>query len=254
MEFDVANWFLVFARVGAILLGLPMFSASHFPVAIRVALAALLAFLIVPLVPAYPMAGSSFWSLLHVLAGEVLIGLLLGFICRMVFLALEMGGGIIANEMGLSVAPQINPLTGGMSQAPELIVYWLSVMLFLSLDLHHWTLAAIQRSYVLLPVGHAHLSESLMLDLVGRTAGVFAISLQIAAPLMAVSFVLSLVFSVLGRAVPQMNVFSESFSIRTIAGLLVFGLSCRFMAEHMSKYLQRLPEDMLRVASILANG
>jgi len=78
------------------------------------------------------------------------------------------------------------------------------------------------------------------------------VGLQMAAPVMAVSFILALIFSVLGRAVPQMNVFSESFAIRLFAGLTVFGASMPLMAQHIANYLGRLPEDMLRVAALLA--
>ena len=80
------------------------------------------------------------------------------------------------------------------------------------------------------------------------------LGLQIAAPVMAVSFVITIVFSVLGRAVPQMNVFSESFPVRTLAGLAVFGLTCTFMAQHIANHLRRLPEDMLRVAQLMGAG
>ena len=74
------------------------------------------------------------------------------------------------------------------------------------------------------------------------------------APIIAVSFVINLVFSFLGRAVPQMNVFSESFAVRIIAGLSVFGLSLQLMAQHMLNYLRRLPDDILRVAQLLSGS
>ncbi len=59
--------------------------------------------------------------------------------------------------------------------------------------------------------------------------------------------------ALLGRAVPQMNVFSESFPVRTLLGLISFGLTCTFMGQHIANYLRRLPEDMLNVAR-LAGG
>ena len=80
----------------------------------------------------------------------------------------------------------------------------------------------------------------------------FVIALQLAAPVMAVSFIVSLVFSVLGRAVPQMNVFHESFTIRTLAGLSVFGVTLQLMAAHIDNYLRRLPEDVFSVAQLLS--
>ena len=71
---------------------------------------------------------------------------------------------------------------------------------------------------------------------------------------MAVSFVITVIFSVLSRAVPQMNTFSESFSVRCLAGLTVFGLTCHLMAQQIENYLRRLPEDILRVAQLIGSG
>jgi flagellar biosynthetic protein FliR len=125
-------------------------------------------------------------------------------------------------------------------------------MALLSLDLHHWMIAGFQKSYALVPIGGAHLKEALLVDVVARSGKVFMLALQIAAPVMAVSFLVTLVFAVLGRAVPQMNVFSESFPVRTFVGLVTFGMSCTFMAQHIANYLRRLPEDMLNVARLAA--
>ena len=97
----------------------------------------------------------------------------------------------------------------------------------------------------------ALLREALALDVLSRSRQVFVIALQIAAPLMGVSFVVTLVFSVLSRAVPQMNVFNESAPVRTLLGLSVFGLTCTFMAQHIANYLHRLPDDMLSVAKLV---
>ena len=75
-----------------------------------------------------------------------------------------------------------------------------------------------------------------------------------AAPLIAVSFIIMFVFSVLGRAVPQMNVFSESFGVRVLCGMAVFGGALQIMAQHLINYLHRLPEDMVRVAQLMGKG
>jgi flagellar biosynthetic protein FliR len=185
------------------------------------------------------------------MAMEVCIGLILGFASRMIFFALEIAGAVVGIEIGLAMPAGLNPLTDTSMTPPATILYYLAVMLWLTLDMHHWMLAAFQRTYSFLPVGGAHLSQAFLADIVGRTSGIFVIALQLAAPLMAVSFIISLIFSVLGRAVPQMNVFSESFALRPLVGLSVFGLTLELMAGHIVNYLRRLPEDVLRVAQLL---
>jgi flagellar biosynthesis protein FliR len=252
VDFQFTTWFLVFTRVGALLVSMPIFSTRGFPVQLRVALAALLAFILLPVLPAQPVDTSSLWALIRVMFVEVSIGVLLGFVCRFLFFALEFAGGLIATEMGLMLPSEFNQLIGSSSMAPATLLYWLAAMLFFSLDLHHWMIAGFQHSYAVVPMGGAHLSEALLVNVISRSGKIFVIALQIAAPVMAVSFLITLVFSVLSRAVPQMNVFAESFSVRTLAGLLTFGLTCTFMAQHIANYLHRLPDDMMNVARLMA--
>ena len=253
MDFGLTNWFYVFVRAGALLAVFPAFAAQTMPVQLRIGLAALIAFLASPFLP-LPAADPSFWVLMRLLFVEASIGLLLGFVCRLIFFAIDLAGGIIATEMGLMLSSNFNPLTSAALPVPGTILFWLAMMLLFTLNLHHWVIVAFQHSYVLVPVGGAHLGEALALDIVRRTGDIFRIALQMTAPVMAVSFVISLIFSVLSRAVPQMNVFAESFPVRSLAGLAVFGLTCHLMAQHLENYLRHLPDDLLHIARLLGTG
>ena len=187
MNAALTTWFLVFTRVGAMLSILPMFSTQMIPVQLRVALGALVALIVTPMLPTVPADGMSIWLLVKLMFMEVSIGLLLGFVCRFVFYALEIAGGFIATDMGISLPSEFNQLVSGQTMAPGLLLYWIAMMTMLSLDLHHWMIVGFQKSYALVPVGSAHLSEALLVDVIARTGKVFVIAIQIAAPVMAVS-------------------------------------------------------------------
>lgn len=253
MSSDLTNWLLVFVRAGAMLTVFPIFSITNVPRQVRLALGALLALLVAPMTPDLA-SPQDLWGLIGVIALELGFGLLLGFTSRMVFYALDIAGNLLAAEIGLSMPTSINPMTASQSTDTANLLNYLAAMLWLSLNLHHSLLLAFRRSFVFLPIGGGHLSETLLLDVVGRTTHLFAFALQLAAPLVAVSFIITLVFAVLSRAVPQMNVFSESFGVRLLAGLTVFGLTCQLMGQHIANYLRRLPEDVLRVAQLLGGA
>ncbi|HZQ45444.1 MAG TPA: flagellar biosynthetic protein FliR [Verrucomicrobiae bacterium] len=251
---DLTNWMMVFLRVSAMLSIFPVFSASNFPVQLRLALGALLAALICPVLPPALSQAHDMWGLVGMMAMEVGIGLALGFASRMIFFALDMAGAIISTEIGLQLPPSLNPMSGGQTNSTGSILFYLAAMLWLNLDMHHWMLVGLQKTYSFLPLGGGHLSGALMTDMIARTSQTFLIALQLSAPIMAVSFIISLVFSVLGRAVPQMNVFQESFVFRILIGLSVFGLTMQLMSQHIINYLRRLPEDVLHVAQLLGAG
>jgi flagellar biosynthesis protein FliR len=250
---ELINWFYVFVRVSALMAALPVFTAAPAPVPVRIALCAVAAMIVAPLLPAPPSA-PQMADVFRLLISEALVGLLLGFVCRFVFFAVDLAGGLVSTEMGLSMSSTFNPMTAGATPLPSLLLYWLALVIFLSLDLHHWVLAGLQRSYALAPVGSARVTEALFHDVIRRSGRIFVIALQIAAPVMAVSFLITIVFALLGRAVPQMNVFYEGTTARTLVGLLAFGFTCTLMGQHISNYLRRLPEDMLRVAQMLGSG
>lgn len=251
---EVANWLMVFLRAGALLVLMPVLGTQNIPVRVRLGLAACLSLLVAPGLPPTDVATLSMWGLITRVTQELGAGLLLGFVTRLVFYGLDFAAGIITAEIGLNVPGIMNPLNDSQSGAPAMAMFLLGSMLFLSLDLHHWLLVAFQRSYAVLPVGGASLDELTVLEVVHRSALAFGFGVRVAAPFIAVAFVVTLIFSVLGRAVPQMNVFTESFAVRILAGLSVFGLTCSLLAHHLSEYLRRLPEDALRVARLLGSG
>jgi flagellar biosynthetic protein FliR len=142
-------------------------------------------------------------------------------------------------------------LTQQASQLAGTILMFLATIVMFTLNLHQWMLLGFERSYDVLPIGGAHMNNLLFDNIVAQTSRVFMLALQISAPIIAVSFVVTLVFAVLSRAVPQMNVFTEMFGFRIFAGLIVFGYTLQLTAQYVSNYLNRLPDDMLVVAQTL---
>jgi flagellar biosynthetic protein FliR len=252
--FDVVTWFLIFARLGAILAFFPLFSGGNVPVVIRIALSALVAFLVLPSVPTVVLDNHSVGLVIRSMVIEVTIGVLLGFICRLVFLAIELAAGILASEMGLSMSTMFNPLNSQSMPTPGILLYWLAIMLMFTMDMHHWLLAGFQKSFTAVPIGAAGMSQALYTDIMARGGKVFFVAIQMTAPVLACSFLVTMIFSVLGRAVPQMNVFAESFPVKSLAGMFVFGTTTTLMATHIMNYLKRLPADFLKVAQLLGGG
>ena len=248
---EFTTWLFVLMRAGALLAVFPLFSMPGFPVQLRIALGGALALATVPFLE--PWLPPDTWAgLIGCIVREIGIGLLFGFVSRLAFYLVEFAGSVMAAEIGLNMASTVNPMSSGRSEAPGLILFYLAAMLFLTLDLHHWLLVAFQKTYAVLPIGGGRLGSALLGDIVGRTSKLFLLGTVMAAPVIAVSFMINLIFSVLGRAVPQMNIFVESLSFRIIAGLVVLGATLNVTAQHISNYLRQLPGDMLEVARLLA--
>ena len=248
---ELATWILVFFRVSAMLAVQPFFSADHLPRQSRLALGAMVALLSVPMIPQVTLEHRSLWSMVGLIAQEVAAGLILGFICRIAFFAVEMAGSLIANDVGLNMASTLNPLVNSPMAPTSTALYWMALVIMLCLDLHHVFIAGFLRSYEFLPIGGMRISEALVHNFTTRTGWIFICGLQIAAPIMAVTFIITLVFALLGRAVPQMNVLAESMPVKLIGGMIVFGFTCSLMGEHVVNLFHRIPEDMIRFSVLM---
>jgi len=247
-------WMIVFTRASALFAIFPLFSSTNFPLRVRIALAAALAILVSPSISNIVVPPKTISGLVLLFTSEVFIGLLLGFTSRLVFYAIDFAGSIISTEIGLNFVPSPDPFSQSQSTAPGFILYFLAAMLLLTFDMHHWLILAFRKTYELVPPGSAVIREALMSDIIERSSVIFLIAILLASPVLAVSFIISLVFSILNRAVPQMNVFVESFSVRVIAGLLVFGLSLLLMAQHLINYIRRLPDDLVVISQLISGS
>jgi len=230
----------------------PLLSAPNVPVRLRVALSAFLSLMVFPNV-SNPVDVSTLGLLqiVIVIFKEVSLGIFLGFICRLFVYVVQLAGTFISTEIGLQTSTLITP-DGVSVDVPAAVLNLLAMMLFLSLDVHHILISVFQQTYVVLPIGSGGLTDELFDDLTLRAGKIFLLAVQIAAPLIAVSFLIGVVLMMLGRAVPQMNIFFESFTIRLFAGLVVFGFSISLAAQHLSDYLRHIPRDLLEVARLLS--
>ena len=249
------TWFMVFIRAGAMLSIFPIFSAAAMPMRIRIALAGFLAMLSMPGVslPEGFIDGDSI-SFVGLIAKEVAFGLLLGFVCRLILFAVALAGHYIGGQLGLQLSSLIAPGESTPSQTPAVMLNMITVMLMFSLDIHFELLMGFQQSYNVLAIGGGHLSNALFTEITGLCARTFVVALRIAAPLLAVGIVVNLLMMVLGRTIPEVNVFILSFSIRILVGVFLFGFTLSLAAREITNYLRHLPDDFVVVTRLLAGG
>jgi flagellar biosynthetic protein FliR len=97
--------------------------------------------------------------------------------------------------------------------------YVLSILLFFIADIHHSVIAVIGKSFELIPPGGALIREGLTTFMMNLGTTLFAMSLQFAMPVIIIIFAINVSLGLIARAVPQINVFMESFPLRIIAGM-----------------------------------
>ena len=244
---EIVVWVLVFLRTGAFFLGIPLFAGKMIPVKIRTSFALLFSLLINPLVPADLELASHFAGAILLSLNEICIGLLLAMTVRMVFFAVELAGHLISYEIGLMASNSLNPLLGSSNATITTLLYYFSLLIFFVAGIHYDVLQAFIMSFEILPIGAFFLKASPTVEFVEEVSHVFVIGTLMAAPFIALNFLVNVSFAVLGKAVPKMNVFMTSFAIRILSGLLLLVSSILLISSYILENSRRSVEIMLDI-------
>lgn len=246
LEF-LLTWMLVLMRSLGVVILLPTLAGHPLPPTVRVALGVCVATLVAGVVPPAQMPASQL-QLVFAVAGEVIMGLAMGFIGRLTFAAVEMAGRLITSEIGLSASPGF----GVPQPANEPLAAFLSMFAGLLFFLWGWHLVAITafaRSFRLAGPGQAVFQSGVPDFFIQSTGHVIELGLRIAAPFIALNFLVNLAFAVLGRAVPKMNVFILSLPVRLMVGLGLLSGSGALIVRYLNVEFADLPLNLLRLVS-----
>lgn len=240
-------WMMVLLRSTGLILQLPVVAGRPIPIPIRVAMSVCLATLLAGVVPAEPppLAG---WPLFVAAVRETVLGLLLGFVVRLAFAGVEMAGRLISTEIGLAVAPGMGVPEPSTEPVASLLSTF-AVVLFFLFGAHEGVLAAFVRSFHLSAAGAATLHQGAALSLINASASLIELGLRIAAPFIAMNFLVTLAFSALGRAVPRMQVFIIGFSARALVGFGLLAGAGALVARYLYVEFGDTPWRMLQAIS-----
>ena len=217
---------LVFVRVGSALMLLPGYGEPYVPPRFRVFLALMISLAVVPnLSQSLPPMPVSAVSLGLVILGEILIGAFLGTLARMFLAALTTAGMLIAYMSTMANALVNDPSAAQQGSIAGSFLTVVALLMIFTLNLHHMMLWAVVDSYQLFVPGEVPPIGDFS-ELITRTvAQSFLLSFQIAAPFVVVGLIFFLGLGLLGRLMPQIQVFFMAMPLQIAVGMVVLAAS-----------------------------
>lgn len=219
---------LIFARVGTALMLLPGFGEVYVMQRFRLLLGFLVSLLLTPiLAPLMPPLPGGAVKLVDIVGSEVVIGLFLGTVSRILLAALDTAGTVASFQLGLSAAQIFNPMVASQGSLPSTLYSLLGVLLIFLTDLHHMLLRALVDSYDVFAPGVLPPLDDLS-DMIARSvAGAFVIGIEMAAPFILLGLVFFVALGIVGRLVPQLQIMFVTLPLQIMGGLfaLVFVLA-----------------------------
>jgi flagellar biosynthesis protein FliR len=201
-------FFLVFCRMGSAIMVLPGFGEAYVPARIRLLLAAMFSLLLAPVIHNIPAMPNDIFRLFNILLAEILIGIFLGGISRILISAIHMGGMIIAYQSSLASAVT-QDLTLSQAQGTSLgnlLGVSAMVMLFAT-DLHHLILRGLADSYILFTVGKFPQVDDFANHATLLINSSFHMAMKIAAPHIVIGLMIYLGAGIIARLMPNIQIF-----------------------------------------------
>jgi len=234
---EVATILLVFARIGAALMVLPVFGEGYVLARARLVIALTLAVMLTPVLRASlpPVTGfdAAFAGLV---VGEVVHGLFIGSFVRLGIMALSVAGTTFAMQMGFGAANFFNPMAGAQTAVTGNLLTAAGLMTLLVLDGHHAMLAGLVASYDALPAGAGVAAGDMAAAMARGSADAMVLGVQMAMPITVAAVVLYGVLGMMSRLVPTLQVMFVAMPAQILIGLAVLGLSLGAIVELYARF------------------
>lgn len=216
--------FLAFCRIGACFMLMPGFGSARVPLQIRLFIAlavswALLIHLWDVILPAIP-AGADMMFLL--IASEMVIGAVIGLVCRFYMLALQFIGAVIAMSSGFggmvgTVIEEEEP-----QPAMTTIITFSALLLLFVVGFHHEIVKALVASYRVAPVAALADARMSLVNLTDVLSEAFYIMLRLGSPFVAYGILVNLATGFVNKLAPQIPVYFISLPFVIAGGLILF--------------------------------
>ncbi|MEO1524845.1 MAG: flagellar biosynthetic protein FliR [Planctomycetota bacterium] len=237
---------LVLTRVSVFVAVFPLFSRRQLPTLVKVGLSAALTvfwFSEVETQTAESLHGANTWTAILLLAKEIVAGIVLGTAMATFFYPAKVAGAYVGQELGLSLASISDPGSQDSSTLVTRLFETFAILLFFSINLHHFLILALHYSFEQLNAGLS-VTELPTESLVTLLTRVCDYGLLITAPLMILLMLVSLILAFLNRAAPSLNLFSVGMSIRSGLGIFCLFLFSPVIFGAMETYLYRVQQHI----------
>jgi flagellar biosynthetic protein FliR len=171
-----------------------------------------------PPMPAIPLFSlASFGIMLQ----QILIGIAMGLVLRIMIAVVQTAGEFISMQMGLGFATFFQPDAGTNTMVLSRLLELLTLLMFLAMDGHLITIEILAWTFEVLPIGSTSIDATFAETLARWGGTIFSSGLLMAIPIVTALLLINLSLGILNRASPQLSIFSVGFPMTLTAGLVL---------------------------------
>ncbi|MDN5314244.1 MAG: flagellar biosynthesis protein FliR [Clostridiales bacterium] len=215
-------YLLVLVRSSGFFVLSPIFGRRNLPVRFRLGLALILSVMFIQLYPPAEIFTSE-PSITYVLLviGEVLVGLIIGYITIVFFALPAIAGQIIDIQLGIGMGAVFDPSMGTQTTYSGMLLNIVMTVYFFTLDGHLKLIRILGLTYERIPVGEVRLNPVLPTVAMEAFFLMVMLAVTLALPIIASALVSEVTMGVLMRAVPNFHAYMVGIPLKIIIGLVV---------------------------------
>lgn len=239
-------------RILGLFASAPLFSESSINTRTKVGVAIAITLVVAPTLPPMPDLPPSSWAGLWLGIQQVLIGIALGFVMKLVFATVILAGNVIGFQMGLSFASFFDPSTGAQTSVVSRLLNIVAMLVFLATNGHLVMLSAFIHTFEIFPIAPASLDPNGWGVIMDWSKDMFLSGMLLALPLIIVLLTMNLAFGILNRTAQQITVFAVGFPITLITGIVLLILVIPQTTPFLMQLYEAGYENMARLMYGLA--
>lgn len=244
---ELLGYFFVFTRLAGVMMLLPGFGETYVPMQVRLLAAVVLSIALAPLVaatlPLTPLVGP---ETLFFMVRETLIGLALGAIGRIMLSALQVTATLVAYQTSLSSAMIFNPALGTQDSAFSPYLLMGATALIFITNMHYHIIEAFIKSYEAFPPTAPFPASDFKDMMVGIISHSFNLGVKLAIPFLIAGIIGNFAMGLLGRLVPQIQVYFMMIPAQVLLGMVVVMICVTTILSLFIQDFFRIYQDLPR--------
>ncbi len=211
-------------RISGVMSFAPFLGSVSIPARIKAVFTLVFTALLYPVCPV-PVAvlTPEGWS--KVVLSEAVLGLAIGLCLQFIFEGVLLAGQVAGFQFGFSLVNVIDPQSNVDTPVLSIFHQLFALLVFLQLDVHHWILRGIVKSFDYVPVGSVVISPAVVHELFRAAGGMWLAGVQIAAPLLFATVLIDVTVGFLSKASPQLPAILLSIPLKSLVGYVVLGVA-----------------------------
>lgn len=210
---------LVLVRLSGLMVFAPVFSSPAISPRLKAAFVIAMTALLAPATAMLP--GTRAVLDMRGVLGELGVGLVFGISLSLLTESLMFAGTVLGLQFSFSLVNLMDPNSMIETEVLGQMLNWLGILVIIGSGLDRSLLAAVIRSFRVVPVGQAVIRAQTGIVLARMAGGIFLAGLQLAAPVLAATLTVEVVVALVSRLAPQLPAMVVSVPLKTLVAYVV---------------------------------